>query len=455
MREFELSFDDVFTKGLRQEVSPVNAPVMAELKNAKPGKFGLEPYEPIVAPSNFSPVVYDWPFPQYFKHRQVELLGMRDRLYEYSGGFVTAAHQLDVGSDDVPWEVVDYDKYQVAAKGTRKLWTRNPVSEVWTYHAASTEIPPCTTVCDVNGQMVVGDLQSWGSWTDLTSSHVAWSNIGSAVFELDYGNLSGFMRPHFIGSTVMVKQLGKNVIVYGHNGIGALFPTMTPVPGFGYRKIADFGVYDKGSVGGDDKVHLIVTLSGVLYKLTEEGLTRLGYEEFISPMQTDYVRVSYDPEEKDFYVSNGVTGYLVNDYGMAEIFQRVTSLVRVDNEVVGVASDSDDVEFLVVTNEFDMGLTAQKTTETVEVSCSGSGTFSVAVDWRMNKNDAFQRTEWVELNDQGAAAIRCAGVSFRLALKSESYEEVKVGYMKLRYKMTDMRSLRGVYAPPTSWRGQQ
>jgi hypothetical protein len=59
----------------------------------------------------------------------------------------------------------------------------------------------------------------------------------------------------------------------------------------------------------------------------------------------------------------------------------------------------------------------------------------------------------VPVNNMGIASITAAGNFLRFRMTFGTlYNGFKISYMKVRFKMTDLRGIRGVYAPPP--RGQ-
>jgi hypothetical protein len=138
---------------------------------------------------------------------------------------------------------------------------------------------------------------------------------------------------------------------------------------------------------------------------------------------------------------------------LSEISHLITSAGSDSGVTYAAFDDPTDEEMLIVTDRMDFGFRGQKTIELVEVGWEGSESLYAAIDFRMSGSDSWERTGWVEVNDQDVAAIRIAGVEFRLCLKHEDYSQVtSISYIKSRFKMTDLRSIRGVYAPPP--RGQ-
>lgn len=446
MREFEFTFDKALINGLRKDASQsINEQALTELYNARPGPLGITSYIPVTPPSNYA-LVIDWPFPQYFKGVHFDLLALRDRVYE---GVVKVVHELDVAGDEELWDFADFGKYGVLCKGSGTVWYRDVGGIGW---GPALSIPPCRTACAYNGQVVVGNLGPWGSWTDLGPGYLAWSDIGSAAFGLSRRNQSGFRRVEYDGEVVRVLPLLGSVVAYGYNGVGVLKPVTDPAATFGYINVGDFGIDSRFAVAGTRRMHVFVSSEGDLHKMSAEGNfpELIGYNEFLKPLLGQRL-VVVASGNGDFYISDGTKGYLLTQYGLAEIYQRVTSVSFQRGQAVGVSDDSDDQEFRLTTGVIDFGLRGRKTTEVVEVGHQGSG-IEAAIDWRMDSSQAFQRTGWQALNTNGAAYLRASGVEFRVALRAAAFEDVKIDYIKLRYKMDDLRSIRGVYAPPP--RGQ-
>jgi len=456
MREFELEIDEHLRNGLRPEASnPVNGPYLVELRNARPSHLGLMPYEATTLPYDSDQAffvtdhVVDWPFPQVLFGKKHRFVGTRDRMYSVDAlGVLTSLFNY---SSNERWNIADFNEYVVTTKDGTKVMTR-AITGAW---GLSATMPLCKTVVNLNGQLFMGNLAAYGTWTDLSERHVAWSDIGSAVFTLDRKNEAGYREQDFSGPVVEVKKLGQAAVVYGYNGVSAYAPVTVPVATFSYKNLSSVGIFNKGAVAGDDKEHCFVGSDGYIYKIDSTfKVTQMGYQEYITQLTDGLVIVNFDASTGDYYFSDGVKSFILTPKGMAEIYQRISTLERYNGVKYGVSSDDTDSSFLAVTDRMDFGFRGRKSSECIEISAQGSGSFSAAVDWRNGPGESFQRTDWVPVNDQGVARIKVSAVEFRFAIKCTVCTDAFLSSMKVRYKMDDMKSLRGVYAPPSSWRGQ-
>jgi len=468
MREFDYTFSDGLKVGLRPYKTPRNIEAFISLKNARVGKYGLIPLEeiedifPQPRPETYPNVNQDWPFPQYFHGQQVDLLGLRKTFYEVrsDGTLTPVVIDIDNVQTDDLWDVGDFGKYQLVTKDGNFLLEKAGDTGFWnktdTSHAS---IPMAKTVENFKGQALVGNI-SFASWSEADENYIAWSKIGSVSFVNDRMNIAGYRPMHFNGPVYKLKRLGDYIVVYGLNGIGILYPVSVPAPTYGYDSLANFGIASKGAVGGDENVHCFIGKDGNLYKVMKKGKSfevgQLGYKEKVSLMSSDSV-VSYVPGgesdgEGDFYISDSDIGYVLTSQGLTATHQKVTAVSKLDGVTKGFYESDGDTEFLGVTDIIDFGFRGQKTIYTFEVGCSGSGTYSIGLDWRMDTNAAFQTTQYVALNNQGIATLICAGAEFRLRLKYTNPADIDVSYIKIRYKSNDKRAMRGYYRAPNNER---
>jgi hypothetical protein len=233
-----------------------------------------------------------------------------------------------------------------------------------------------------------------------------------------------------------------------------------PAATFGFKELYDKGPINRGAVASslDHKVHVFVDEELNVCRVTSNGVEVLGYHIFMEELDNEGedIIVLYDPGDKDFYIGNSTKTYLLSPYGLTEIQQHPSAVWRAEpgQQKTYVSPDTidEDYEPLIQTSAFDMNYRGHKTIFTLECSAMISQGMQGSVGWA---NDLFTwaYTDWVEANDAGVVPIIINGADFVMRIKfSNVYEMTRVSFIKARYKMTDMRSLRGVYAPPP--RGQ-
>jgi len=239
-------------------------------------------------------------------------------------------------------------------------------------------------------------------------------------------------------------------MVYGSEGIGALVPVSSPAPTFGLKEILNVGIPTGGAVGGDEHVHSFVDEEGNLWRIAEEKEPeQLGYQEFLSALTAANLMVAYDPSEREFYISDGSTSYLLTLWGLCETYQSVTSIIRHSNASHGPFSAGSDTSFTITTDTLDFGIRGFKTLSTVELGVDTGEVdqaIQVRLHHRVNKKSAFSQSSWLNTNKNGVVMPLKTADEFRVSVKAAAYGSMNLDYINLRVKLSDKRFVRGMYS---------
>jgi len=458
MRELELSIAEMLKNGLGAEKVPIGAQALTECLGFRCGKLWLEGYDLL---SN--PLILDistaWPFPQFLADEKYNILVVRDlslaedRIYQVSKDHDTIVllHHLDFVAygQGSRVELADFGEYALMVNGKVTIY-RDTLTDTWVLALAQTKVPLMGTICNFKGQAVGGGVTS--SWYDCDEHYIIWSKIGELDFTPDEKNTAGFRRDPFGGIVQHVKRLGDLVIVYGSEGITGMVPVADPAATFGFKELYEVGIVNKGAVSGSILHHLFVNSNYELCEVTNKGVNVLGYKEYISRLAGKDIIVSYNQSARDFYVSNGTITFLYSPYGLTEVFQHPSSIWYSENSQYMIPDTDDGRDPYLVTEHIDFGFRGSKTIFVVELGITNYDEALVAIDWIMDKDNS-GTTVWVSENAQGIVNLIIAGTVFKLRLKITGVtSDTVVSYIKVRYKMTDLRSIRGIYAPPP--RGQ-
>ena len=466
MREFELVIDEALRKGLSPERSiPINDSWLFECLGFRVGEHDLEGYR-FSDDEPFSGVVtigYSWPFPQFIVGERYNFLIIRDstvnfedKVYLVADDYTTT-HIFDI--DDLTFgtgtlmEVADFGEYAFMTNGVIMIYWDVGIAD-WNEIIASATIPMMRTVCNFKGQAVGGNVVS--VWHDCDETFYIWSNIGEMNFTLDVRNEAGYRRCPFGGVVHHVRRLGDAVIGYSSKGITRLIPVSSPAATFGFDELDDVGLINQGAMDGSLKRHVYVGTDYVVREVTGEGVKKLGYYRYIEDLgNAEPIIVKYDRIKKDFYIGNSTKTYLLSPYGMTEVPQHpsaVWTMSEDDDDLMMLPSTVDATSPYIISSVFDMGFRGQKTIFSVESDSLLTFDPSAIVGW-MNTLAVWGYSNEVPLNNEGIATIIASGNEFMVKLNF-TYVAVDspIKYIKIRFKMTDLRGLRGVYAP--SPRGQ-
>jgi len=510
MQEYQLQIREALINGLRPiEDVPAGSKYLVECKGLRPGPAGLRSVEEVK-----NPFASDWsetfPFPQLLRGSEVTLLAGEDSICQVGEDWSLEELKLYSVSDRlevetvVPggfWHMADFGKVWVLFNGSctvislKKGAVFGEEDRLMLQDAVT-----MNTGCSFRGRLVFGGFSPsdfWGNnwmslWNSVSASEdysidsemsglrknfVAWTTIGGGdllhvllpddavkglIKEADHSleepffldlwrrNEAGFRPMPWSGDVLCVKQLGKGVMVYGSNGISLLFPVVEPFPTFGLQEIADFGIADRGAVGGDINQHALTDEGGKLWTIgADYKLQQKGYKEYFLPSLGGSFAVSLDSNEQRFYISSASGSFILTETGLGETAQSITSLLY-EKELVGIA-DERDIYAFVMSGAFDFGYRDLKTVTMIEVGLLyniDAEAFAV-VDFRYSKTEAFQRSAPILLNEEGAARVQITALEFRFGVLIEAVETVKdvqIDYINVRWQSSAARTKRGLGA---------
>ena len=318
--------------------------------------------------------------------------------------------------------------------------------------------PAGLALCNFNQQAIIGGLQSMDSkWSTLGLGGIAWGGIGNFEFDPTLDPTAGSTQIRTVrrGEGIVYKllRLNKGVVTYTNAGCQTLGPFATEyVSGFGESLMSFPGVASANHVAGDELRHAAIATDGNVWLLTEEkGLVKVGYKEFIFPMlRQGKVILSYLPQRRTFYLSNATKSYMLNEFGLCEIHQSVTSVMEINGFLTGFTKDLGDYEVRLKMGDIDFDLGGFKTVETMEISAKYDTTalLQAGVDFSVGQNTAWRSGALKRVGPQGFTSPIVTAQVFRPKIQAADYRnfsELKLSNLKLRFKISDKRGIRGKY----------
>jgi hypothetical protein len=284
------------------------------------------------------------------------------------------------------------------------------------------------------------------------SNWVAWSKIGQINFDMDLTGDSGQIPMPWQGIVYQIKQLEKNAVVYGSGGITMLLPVSKPLPTYGMQDLPFGGIYNPTAVCGDTKKHFFVDTQLQLWQLTEAqplhiqhygGPKLLNFSEYISALNSDFT-MHYDQTNERCYISDSVQGLAyIKAQGMGGGYGNMTGFQWNNGEIL-VTSPSGLIlpTQELCTDIIDLQTRDIKLLGVIEIGCDAVNSLYVAVDYRYDKSQPFQTSQWYLLNSQGYAFPTIAGTELRVRVKNLVYEYIQFSYMNLHFKFIDRRATR-------------
>jgi len=308
----------------------------------------------------------------------------------------------------------------------------------------------------------------WMFFPSIATSNPGWQgvDVDGDTFLEDYSGSSwihdmmlrndfGWMPMPWKGYVLHTKPLGKAVMVYGEGGISFLYPS-TDLATFGRQDFfMKYGINNKGAAGGNDKKQLFLDSWGDLWLVELERdypkyPQKLGYREFFKGNLDLIWKISYDEHEDRFYISNGMETFMLSQHGLSSTKQLVTSVAYKNGVSSCMGSQLTDQNIELVYDSEDLYRSEIDTIEWVKIGADLSEYLWVAVDYKYTDNEAWTRSDYTQVNNEGAAYIGIAAKAFRICIKSVLPEdgiitEVRApDWITYTFKKTDKRFTRGI-----------
>lgn len=442
MKELGIDLSKSLILGLRATPYQGSEPALVECFNAVPEEYGLDPYVRPVSEEDFPEV--DWPWPKFFLAGKSIYMATKDKLYLVNGDW-SLTELCDANRVQ---DLADFKDY-VVFSGNNQVIVKDVEANTYGSVLADDAFPEFRTCCNFNGQLVVGRFES--AWHNTGARFVGWSNIGTSDFTIDTRNEAGYMPVHWNKIVYKVKKLGETVIVYGDNGIGMLFPHEQT---FGYKAIADFGLYDEFAITGNEHKHVFLDNAGDLWELLEgKEPVKKGYKEYFSQLKSFNISANYDQAKEHCYFSDGTRTFVYNGRSVFEIGIIPSTVLRVDGYLLGVFDefDDDDYDFqsddmLVTVDCIEPQIRAMKTITEVLVGSYAKQQYLYVGAYYRYTHETYTATEWIAASDEGRVRLQLTApeVQIRIRIKnySESYD--RISRLSARLQYPDGRFRRGI-----------
>lgn len=323
------------------------------------------------------------------------------------------------------------------------------------------------SVCELNGRFIfaglanlvstafdtamnVGNYSGYDT-SDLTDRDIYWSSFGGSdafwwffttmitdpdeAMQTLQRNEHGFATVPWRTSVWIVKPLGEGFMAYGEHGISYFRQNGL---GFDQVDLAQFGVYDRGSVGGSVSEHLFLSTEGALWKIRPDlKLERLDYSELFDDFVTagTDVTISYAHQMNEYYISNATISYLLTPYGLSQSPEIVTSVAQHLGDDVGFYEPyiDTDATMSIMTDTFDMGDRKVKTIKSLEFIGNDPSDFRCRIHYNMDVSTVFDVTSWVTPFSDGLVNVAASGVEFIIEAEAaagagKSIDDILINY---------------------------
>ncbi len=338
--------------------------------------------------------------------------------------------------------------------------------------------------CLFKGQVLLGGSYNTTEATFPSDSRIVrWSEIGAFRFLGATANTKkneagfAYMGTSSDETVMALLPLKNSVVTYTTMSVSLLSPVASPAPTYSFDTLlSNIGIMNPLAAAGDGRnKQLYVDREGELREISMgqygQGYvsTALGYRHIFKPMQEDFsittgkglIVVTYNQDEDEFYISNGLRSFVYTGSGLTEIGVAITSVINLRTSLIaqelfidsctsnffGGASKIMGSEYVYIeTDVVDFNLSAIKTIQQVEIGGSIGSNSGIMIKWRNSRSEAFRSTGWVRCSPNGVSTPIVSGTDFKICIMSSPVESVEINNITVEWKLTDKTSVRGNYA---------
>lgn len=261
------------------------------------------------------------------------------------------------------------------------------------------------------------------------SNWISWSNIGSLDFTIWKDNVAGTRPLDWKGWVYAVKKLDKKVVAYGENGVSLLTPSGNI---WGLQTIHRVGLIGKGAICGSGFEHFFIDRTGKLFSL-KASLDLLNYSEYLIDLSPS-VLMHYDEQERLIYICDGKIGFIYSPdtKSLGTGPPNITGIGHLSGTDYYVGAGPFLYPFFeICTDIYDMESRKKKTIQSVSFGVDDEDGLYAAIDYRNSKSEDFRTTAWQRVGIDGIVNIPCFGTEFRFRLKSLTYSDIELDYIKV------------------------
>ncbi len=468
------------------------------LKDMKPTDGDLVGFDGVTNPLDISPSV-SWPFPQLFRGEGVTILALATSLYtvDESDWTTTLIATYDIGTPGDTkaitsggvWQFASFqenwfltngsdvvlkipsnsgDKVLIADSVTVQALGGNSnrvffggmagsyftANSVWTTMLSLWKVYSGDDIVTYDDQALT---TNWIVWSGKAGGEFDWpfvsflaslgypdsstvNKIATVLYSnVENGNI-GLLPLRSQGSVQVIKQLGNDMVAYCTDSVNLL---RTTERGYSQQKLLSIGVASRGAVCGDENEHVFVDQSGLLWRLSPGSKpVRLGYSSSIGALTLANITSTFDNSERDFYFSDGTTGYVLSRDGLSQITSIPTTVSRSEDGLIGPIATT-PTAFSVTTEQIKMSVPDLKGIKVVELMCDGITTVTVGADFRYANSGSYLTLTALPGSPEGIFYPRVVGTDFKLKVFGTVSGSSRLENAIVRFEHASGRSIRG------------
>ncbi len=474
---------------------------LLEAKDFKLQEFGIRANEVITTSITSPTPTVAWPFPQLLKGEGITLLCFETAIYSVNettwvGTLLSTfdatipANVKAIGAGGGLWQLVSFENQWILTNGASVVFDlpNNTSAGVLIADADTVQAivihgrrlimaglagsrlaaSDFTKLFD-EWQKVVGfdavtfDTQavnsSWLMWSTPGGGDIQWpfvemllmmdfiepafyAKVDEILLEQIKQKRLGFFPLPSNGTVQKMMPLGNNLLIYTTDGVYSGTPTQF---GYSISEISRIGIVGRGSVTGDIAQHWYINNGNRLRTIGSEGQSNLQYSEFLSTLTSSEVLMTFDPEERDVYISDSSKGYIWTGTGLTEITGDFpTSLLREDDGTLqGIKAGTTPGQFSLVTGEIDLNFSGLKQITFIDIDYENISCLQLRILYRFDRTRTYAESPWYQGGELGIFYVGASVIDFKIELKGVLEDGAKLERAIIRFQLPESRSVRG------------
>lgn len=479
MREFSTNITGALVNGLRPDKNSAEADFFSDLYNLVSDDFGLSSYEPVlnVLPAHFTESA-DL-LPQWFRFMKEDIAVTHMGLFQLDDNYLPFdASYLHVQDWDNTYlteqfRAVDYNKnwlmvnrsgavfrYGDQVRATRDIKASDitkfknrtviggPVNGLWTKQ----------WLAEISEMAKKSGLSEDTYSLPIAKNFIFWSSFDSVdfpfalLFPRDYveqdllierflENTWGYMEMPFKGDVLSLHSLGDSLIVLGEDGVAVLAQTEGTGATFAIQSYRSVGIKSRGAVGGDDEAMVFIDEESQLWRITSgSGINLLDFSEYIGELDGE-IYITKQANEDLFYIGDKNKSFVLKGNKLSRCYQTVTSMHSGFPVRAGTSYITGSRKARIKSQDISLGQPSNKTLTGVFLDCNRVPKAKVTAEAQIRGKHV--RGKQVITSPEGYAATRLFGKNHAVEVEFDSFEDLQIDRIELKWQIDDRRHTRG------------
>lgn len=265
----------------------------------------------------------------------------------------------------------------------------------------------------------------------------------------------GFFDVPTNGTIYRLESLRDSLVIFATDGIFVATTQMTEAGmGHAVARITDIPAINRSAIFGIGRAVYAVNQNSRLNILApDQGLIDVDFNILLRDMTASELRMEYDFELDDLYISDDSTCYVLTKTGMCEYGAAVYSFIHTGGTLVGyvgsqATGDGGGVLATICTETLDFAERMLKEVHSLEFGLTNATNIQTRILYKTNSRSGWQYTAWQDVYDidnYNTPIVSGHDIRIEVRFELQGYDEddyTKFEYLNLLWRRGDKRNFR-------------